>query len=380
MALSLAKQIERNAELLRKLDWDKPDQTITESEYSKAVGDPEMIKTLTGKSVSSWDEFKTSFISHQKDLGFNWTRTRGRAGPVTLEEIVLPSELGSELAELELNRGTTEGTLDELVTQQLPKLHDYLGQAATLLDISLVRQGFKEYEKNNQSFKFSRGRSSLRFSLSIQEYNYRGQDTRKHETALGDAITERLRQALDLDTLSHTQSTRDGRKLENADFEGFKIQRHVEGDRFLMYSFELKATNGIRGISEAISQAVNYKGRSHFTYIIVPLFDQYTFHDTERLDDLIEICRTNGIGAISIDLDPNSHDVKDVTEVLTAPETRLDNSDRLSQLVSASNWELCPLCRRIVNKQNRARCGWLIQDSHGEAKCMKETMEERFTQ
>lgn len=389
MSKSFVDRIERNAQLLHQLDWDRPDQMITKNEFDTKVSDLSGLNELVGGAdCEDWSQFKEAFLQAQSEIGFNWSRARGRGGPVVLDDITLPAGIGHELAKTELARNTSSGDFNHVLQKEMPQLFSYLtagggiDSAFERIDAARARTGFKEFNQDNRSYKFKAGRNSTKFELSILEYSYHDPNSKgkrgNHEFALGEGIEAKLKTLLDLDELSHTQHERGSRSLENADFEGFRIQRHVEGDRFLMYSFELKPSNGIRAVSDAISQAINYKGRSHFSYIIIPLFDQYLFHDPDRLDDLLELCRTNQIGAISIDVDTDTGTILDVSQVLKAAETPLEDSDRLSRMIDSTDWEMCPLCRRIVDNTNRGRCGWLVESSDTSTQCMKEVMQERM--
>lgn len=161
----------------------------------------------------------------------------------------------------------------------------------------------------------------------------------------------------------------------------------MEGDKFFMYSFEVKPANDIGSISQAISQAVNYRSRANYTYIVIPQMDYSSFHDNDRLVDLLAMCRANSIGALSVNVNTDTHEILDVVEVQSAVDTGLDDSEWLADLVIESVFELCPLCRKIVNKNTRALCGWSLykevksdgtDDEHSEKLCMKRGMEEQM--
>ena len=384
VATPLINQIELNVDNLVNLDWDRPDQMITKNEFDTRESSPGGLSALTGgEPYGSWAEFKDQFIKYQESIGFKWQRASGRGGPIKLSEVALGGAVGAELARIEISRNSDGGNFEALIRRSFPKLFAYVTEPAfEVIDYQRARNGFKNASEENKSYKFGAGRGNISYSLSVLEYSFadpnkKGQRGR-NEFALGEAIMQQLRQLLDLDLLVHTQTERASRSLENADFEGFRVQRHIEGDRFLMYSFELKPMNGIRAVSDAISQAINYKGRSHFTYIVIPLFDQTSFHDPDRLDDLLHMCRSNEIGAISVDIDPATNEVLGVTQVLRAVETPMEDSSRLDSMITEGGWELCPLCRKIVevSEDERSGCGWLVDVDEGSStECMKNLMQ-----
>lgn len=292
-----------------------------------------------------------------------------------LEVADIPSEVGIELAEHAKTAGYEGGSFDELLEEKLKSLYLYmdLGENRETIEYSKARKSFqKKLKKGNKSYKFHRGRGN-RYYLAVDRYEFK-----PGEKKLGKEVKKWLLRELELKKLEDTQVNRTGLKFENADFEGYKIQRHPEGDRFLMYSFELKKKNHVDSVSEAISQAVNYRARSHFTFIIIPFFDQYSFHDPDRFEHFMKMCRENELGVISIDLDIDEkpHKIKGLNIVAQAPETPLDDPQRLDVLVRDSGWEVCPLCRHIVRTEDRGEhCGWMAPKSNGQMECMKTLME-----
>lgn len=341
----------------------------------------EDFKTLmdyAGAHAAEWADFKARFIPNQKDLGLEWQVSPGAFGPITLVEIKLSAAVGKELAEQELKRGKIEGNLDEVVAEYLPHLKQFLDGEQEVMDVTDLREGFRQATQLNRSFRFVQGRSSRSFRQAIKEYKYGGGGSnRKREDQLGEIIKDHVKSYFGMEYIEHIQHQRRGRKYENADIVGFSIRRQFGADQFVMYSFEVKAVNDIPAVSQAISQAVNYRNRANLTYIVIPLFDANTFHDEARLEDLKKICRANGIGALSVVVDPKTHEFQDLIEVQSAEDEGLQDSEWLRDLVEQSPYELCPLCRAIVNRDIRNFCGWkLATDEDGESfLCMKRQLE-----
>lgn len=309
------------------------------------------------KGIEQWAAFKRRLLAHQADMGFYWQPTPGRGGPLSLTTIEPPAAAGKALGEQLLNEGVTEGRLDEILKRRMPSVAELMHHPGIDSDLDAFRSGFKEAVCGNRSYRFAQGRSQ-RFSAATREYRYPGTNSRRQEDQLGDALLPWLKEAFDLARVEHVQSRRQGGRFENADFVGCRIRRQMADDEFVMYGFELKATNDIPAISQAISQAVNYRSRSNFTYIIIPLFDSAQFHDEARLSELQAMCRSNGIGALSVSIAPDSADIADLVEGQRAEYRALDDADWLRTLVDQSNHELCPLCRRIVDAGSRLHCGW----------------------
>lgn len=116
-----------------------------------------------------------------------------------------------------------------------------------------------------------------------------------------------------------------------------------------MYGFELKAVNDIASISQAIAQAINYRSRSNYTYIIIPMLDSQQFHDEARLGDLLMMCRDNGIGALSVSIDSDQSSVTDLVEVQSAAYRPLENIEWLKRLMKKAEKD------RLWMERNRWR-------------------------
>jgi hypothetical protein len=373
------KIINKNAELLAKLDSDKKDHKITVTEYNNLAEDSSSLKTLAGeKSFASWGEFKDAFIRYQQQLGFQWTPLQGQGGPIGLTQITLPAEIGTEIGNLLLAENTAKGNFTAVIEKYLPELTKYLGGRKDLLIINEARDGFKEASKGKEGYRFTPGRNSQRFERAINEYSYKGEEKRQNENEFGELIKEHLQQALELDWLEHVQTGRRAGKYQNVDFEGFKVAKGVTADEFLMYNFELKPSNKISSVSESISQAINYKQEAHFTYIIIPNFNQNSFYNPERFSGFLELCRSNQIGIISIEMDDDSDTVSEVVVVLKAVRSELENIERLANMISPAGWEHCPLCNRIVQKEERIECPWKVADRSDVVRCMKLIMQDKM--
>lgn len=382
-------KIEENAEMLRSLDSDRFDHTLTKTEYDSFQDRDLLKKLIGGKSFSDWDDFKTKFIEYQEDkLGFCWIRKQGQGGPLKLQEVNLPPEVGTGLAKRAMQKGKDKGEFIEFTRKELPKLDNYVNKSQDekiYIDYKkYAYDRFKDYSENNEGFKFQQGRGDY-FEKSKLVYKYKGKDTRKGEIELGKLIIKNnynprfIKDMLKLTELVHEQENRGFGKLQNVDLIGIKINPKVGGDSVSMYTFELKATNSIQSVSEAITQAVNYRGKSHYTYIVIPMFDGRTFHDGERMEEFLDMCRINKIGVISIDIEDGIEDedkVVGVTKVLDAPQTPLEDSECLLKYLEKHNYEMCPLCRKIVKKDDRSeRCGWKDNDGN----CMKDLMEDMLS-
>ncbi len=370
------------------LDSDKADYKITITEFNQFKNDKELLKTLCGCDKDlEWAEFKIEFIAHQKYFGIIWERIQGFGGPLGLEKVELPGVIGAELAEKLLKQNTQEGNLIAILKNLIPSLYQYIkeDEVSQKIDIKSIRDEFKSISKDKYGFRFTPGRNSNSFRKTINEYTFKGKETRKTEHEFGEYIIEEVKQCLGLTFLIHSQTGRKAGKYQNVDFEGFKVSREIMGDEFLMYNFEIKPSNKISSISEAISQAINYKHEAHYTYIIIPNFTQESFYNDERFQGFKDLCRNNDIGIISIELDPEREYYFDdenryiqAIEILKARRTELEDIDKLENMIRDSQWEQCPLCNRIVHKERREKCPWKVNTNSGEYKCMKVLMEEKF--
>jgi hypothetical protein len=85
------------------------------------------------------------FIAYQEQLGFIWQRASGQGGPVKLREVVLDNQIGEEMAEREIIKGSKAGNLATLLKKMLPGLVSYMHDPSMKqIDHKLVREGFKD--------------------------------------------------------------------------------------------------------------------------------------------------------------------------------------------------------------------------------------------
>lgn len=321
------------------------------------------------QDVADWTSFKKLFVIHQGQHGFIWSGTPGRGGPLLLTRVELTEASGQAIGDLLHQERVEDGDLNVVLSERLPHVAKLLTLPGVETGRQDLRSGFKKAVKGNSSFHFFQGRG-LQFKSTTREYRYQGR-TRKHEDQLGEQILYRLKEHFKLARIEHIRSSRQGGRFENADIVGFRINRMMDHDDFVMFSFELKATNDI----PAISQAINYRSRSNLTYIVIPLFDVDRFHDEERHKDLTAICRSNGIGAISVRVDPRTHVVLDIDLVEPAEFHSISKQEWLQDLVDRSHFERCVLCRRVVNVNIRERCGWQVEQDGENVLCMKVELE-----
>ncbi len=144
---------------------------------------------------------------------------------------------------------------------------------------------------------------------------------------------------------------------------------------------ELKPSNKIESISEAISQAVNYKERANKTYIAIPLFDPKSFYDIERYHNFILLCKENDLGIISIAIDFETHKIHDVDIILQSPWRELSNLDTLNELLKIDLKSYCKLCQKIVCNDENERisdCGWAVPTGPEIYSCMKLLFEKKM--
>ena len=68
------------------------------------------------------------------------------------------------------------------------------------------------------------------------------------------------------------------------DFAGFRIRDMLIHDDIDVIAIELKPENDHASISNAISQAINYKQFSTHTYIAAPKFDSHNFFEPRQVN------------------------------------------------------------------------------------------------
>ncbi|TGN19166.1 hypothetical protein [Leptospira idonii] len=239
------------------------------------------------------------------------------------------------------------------------------------------KEGFKSISKGSYGFKFKQGRSSV-FTKTINEYIYLNKNESQDELELGNQIQEKIKSLLTLDELDHIQSERKGGKYQNYDFIGYTKKKTPQGENLEIFTFELKATNKVSSISEAISQATSYKSTSNYTYIIIPMFDKKLFHDESRFDSFIDLCKENGLGILTIEVDPKKHQVLDVYEIIAPKKLEILDYSLYFGLLESKNLELCRMCKAIVSKEpDRKGCEWMI-NLENDSQCMKLLFQEKM--
>ncbi|RHX78749.1 hypothetical protein EHQ05_08730 [Leptospira yasudae] len=369
MKLSL-KDIDDIFSALAELDSDKQDYQISMKEFAVCASKERLMKTLIGKNAESWQSFKTDLVSYLSKLGFEWKPSQGQGGPMKLTKIFLPRGIGTLLAK-KIFDSVQEGELGEALSFILPNMTSYLKNEPSILHLSAVRDGFKEYVFNNSTYKFKRGKGNY-FYKTKNEFVYYGSENKQDEIGLGELILPKLAKCLSLE-VRHSQLDRGGGKLQNYDFVGYKIESDLNFDTLSVYTFELKASNSIDSITKAISQAINYKSFSNYSYIVIPMFDYELFHDKDRFETFKQLCNTNEIGIISIEFDENNV-VKEVYEVTSPPRRDLYEKTIAFEILENEQLETCPLCKRIVSRTGRSNCSWLIAIDN-DNRCMKDLMD-----
>ena len=368
--------IEENSDILFAIDNHKHDRTITVTEF-KVITSDQKKQIFDGKDIADWTEFKKQFIDRQGEIGFIWSNSQGYGGPLRLEHINLPAELGSELAKKLHDDNVQSGNFKDVLTKYLPKLHKFIDEDTDLLKYAEAKEEFKiPDEKSGLGFKFKQ--NSLQFERKQLEYKFISDNGRHHETDLGEVITPYLKEMFQFDFINHTQSEREEKKYKNIDIEGIKIFHTESEDLFDHYSFELKASNSIPSISESISQAINYKSYSNYTFIVIPNFDYENFYDEYRLREYIEMCRQNRVGIISVSMKGNIY--QELNTILESPKSERMDHSRVISLSQKKEFlfEKCHLCGKIVTKDHRQNCGWRVSIEGEEVShCMKLLQQEQ---
>ena len=367
--------IEENCKFLLEFDSHKQDRRITITEFNMAK--EKKINKIDGKQIDDWKEYKLLFKDYQETIGFEWRESQGHSGPIKLETIRLNAELGTELASKYHKEEIKSGNFYEILKTNLPTLFEYLKNDIDLLKFKDAKEEFKVPD-GISGFGFKFKPNSHKFERKLLEYKFQSENKGRHETELGNILIPSLKEELELDFIYHTQEEREGQKFKNIDIEGIKIVKTESEDHFNIYAFELKASNSIPSVSEAISQAINYKACSNYAYIIVPNFDFENFYDEIRLREYIEMCRQNELGIISVVMKGNT--LSELNIILEAPKTELSDFSRIISLSQKKefNYEKCHLCGKIVDKDYRKECGWQVslEDEDG-SHCMKLIQQEQ---
>ncbi|MDF3822620.1 hypothetical protein P3G55_22150 [Leptospira sp. 96542] len=378
-------KIDQIFKFLKELDSDKHDFSITIKEFMNAKEKLDILKYLVGnRNYSDWNTFKQSFIEFNTQYNITWQTVQGKGGPINLYNIEFPSYLGEQLAKTlldstEFKNASTgiEYNIFDFLKQKIPNLFSYLEDDTRYISLTYFKEGFKSVSKGSFGFKFKQGRSPL-FSKTINEYTYLNKSESQDELELGNQIVEKIQSLLTLDELDHIQSERKGGKYQNYDFVGFSKKKNPSGEILEIYTFELKASNKVASISEAISQATSYKSTSNYTYIIIPMFDKKLFHDEDRFDSFIDLCKENGLGIITVEVDPKKHTVLDVYEIIGPKKLEILDHSLYFSILENKNLEYCQLCNAIVSKESdRNGCNWMV-NLDTDSKCMKILFQEKM--
>ncbi|TGK01798.1 hypothetical protein EHQ53_15085 [Leptospira langatensis] len=339
---------------------------------------PSLMKELVGnRKFDTWETFKASFVENQSQYNVSWRQAQG--GTLYLESLTLTEDMGYEMGNKLIDKLDSKGVeynIYDYIKEYIPEATNYVGDNGYIV-LREFREGFKAVDKKNFSFKFKQGRNSSIFIKTTNIYTFVNKEGSQDEILLGNEILSELKSITALDSLEHTQTERTGGKYQNYDFIGFKRETNPFKDHLEIYTFELKPSNKIEYVSDAISQAINYKTTSDYVYIVIPMFDTRLFHDEARFDTYYEICRDNGLGIITIEIDTSKHRILSVYEVLNPKKNEISDYSLLGDIMREKQMELCPLCRRVViGNEERKGCGWL---SDRDSKCMKRVFEERLT-
>jgi RNA binding exosome subunit len=372
-------KLQELAEALIKIDNSGPDCKITITEFEKIKEDKELLRSLTGTDkIIDWEEFKSIFRQYQStEFNFEWSKGKGQSGTLILDKITLSSEIGEEIAKKLMAENRQEGYFNETIEEFLNTLYAYLEKCKfdkKNIELGLVKESLTTTNNNkNERYKFST--RSNKFQIGVAQYSFRsGSD--KSEFELGKTIEDSLRKILQLENIYHKQEERKHRKYQNVDFEGYRIVRTLSGDEIEVINVELKPSNKIEAVSEAISQSINYKEKAQKTYIAIPLFDPRNFYDTGRFYNFVKLCEENEVGIISINIDPESHKFIGLDIVLEAPKREIQNYDVATELLQIDKREYCVLCRKIVKTDDRLKnCGWSIINENDQSTCMKNSFE-----
>ena len=147
--------VEVIAKTLKLIDKHGTDYRITKTEFDLVKEDKHAMKILLGKSLNtiSWDNFKFHFIEYQNSLGFEWSKSRGQFGTLTLDKVVLQPEIGEDLAKELMEKKIKKGDFNEYLDKYLPELKSYLDLYnfdSGLYDRTRAKISFSDTAINNQ--------------------------------------------------------------------------------------------------------------------------------------------------------------------------------------------------------------------------------------
>ena len=142
---------------------------LTLSKFNELTDKQKNILTNTENPSTDWTKFKESFTKFQYEIGFRWIPYQAYAGPLRLEDFIIPGACGLIWAEeLLQKKDQIEGNLEQYFYKLLPGLTEI----SLKIDLSEARRTFSEKELNNQTFTF-RTNSNNYFRV-IKSYTYQG--------------------------------------------------------------------------------------------------------------------------------------------------------------------------------------------------------------
>jgi hypothetical protein len=391
-------KIEQIVNAIIYIDKNKQDGKITINEFSEIKSNFFILKTLTGIENDDdllnidWGKFKDELKKYLEVFGFFWEPGGGQAGTLILKSIRLTEDFGVEVGKyllqnksIQIRKKTTDEfkNLFDVILDIIPKLKEFVKIYNNIeIDLSIVRETIKKVslEDDKEQIKFFQ--NSFRFYKEKKVINYK-----EGEIKLGEAIKEKIKQKFEFDEIYLKQLERKEKKYENLDILGLKIKSSIKGDDVEIYSFELKPSNDVSDISSAISQAVNYKKYSNFTYIVIPFFDIQTFYDKDRLQYFYDLCIENELGIVSVNLDltTDNQKIDDLDIVIKAKKREISDLKWLKFALlgdlemqkNGESREYCCVCNKIVSigYKRKEKCGWLINSNENIVYCKKELEE-----
>lgn len=365
------------------------------------------IDSLSRSITGDFSRFRKKLQQHYRDqYGMDW-EIRGAADVAVGLKMRLSAQMSDSKA-IELGESIGDAFYSELwenfpkddsaqqhlpfnILKQIAKSKQITGIEPLLRMLSekrkQLRNGFKIFvrkrEKNLRPHSISFIKSSYSFNIQRAEYKF----NRGNEDTLGNDITEMLESILGLEKIKYAQSSRSKQKYENVDFFGYSKKESFSDEEIFVYAFELKVSNSVQKVSEAIAQAINYKKFSNFSYIIIPNFNAHQFPDMSRYGDFVNQCNSAGVGVISINIVGEEDRVSNLEVVIEADLTDISDAKLIQEVKTNWSLELCPLCRRVVRKTGQSgenevieNCGWTtdVYDETGELIeriCMRRYME-----
>ncbi len=345
---------------------------ITLSQFNQLS--PKLKKILSGGIEEDWQNFKDEFINYQQTFGLTWNtgRQRGESIGIKLESIVFSENLGLKLAQLLHGQRIESGDLREQLVNQIEnykEINDYIK-----IDITKVREGFKNWPPENPNKEYVFYPNSLRFRK--RQNPFRAGIT---EREFSNKLIEPLKIKFDISYLTNVGDNHRESTFNNVDFAGFNIIDRLKEQDVQTFAFELKRGNDIPSIATAISQATNYRSFANYSYIVIPKFEKGDFYDPEVWEDYYQMCQNNSVGIVSVRCpeEVNAQTVfeeKNISIVLPANFVECSNSDYFRDLFTSANYEFCPLCSSFIkiNEGLRKGCKWVSKSG----RCMKEHFEE----